>query len=453
MAIKNWCIVGLATLTLLAYSSAITTADDGGDSSDHQFKWSKSSAKKKVKRARPSRTRRKRRRAQGSSTRRQTKTTVRKLSGLPPKEETRFKREEVIVQFRLRTRQARRDALAQQLGLRILEAQTFTLAGFTAHRYLVPTQRTVRQTIVELERSADVVYAQPNYIYELQKNNTAKAKPNYAFKRMSLGPVHETTRGSKVKIAVIDSGIDRSHPELASAKIASHDLRDQKEEMDRSHGTSIAGIIGAQRSIAGVAPDADIIGISAFATSSDGKTRSNSWVISKSMDLAHKLGAKVFNLSFAGPGDPIVRRALKKARQEGIVAIAAAGNAGPKSAPLYPAGYRSVIAVSATDVKDAIYENANRGKYVTLSAPGVQILTLAPKASYRISSGTSISTAYVSGLSALLLSANPKLGRDSIERILKKSSTDLGKPGRDEVFGVGIPDAVKALKRAITARR
>jgi subtilisin family serine protease len=132
---------------------------------------------------------------------------------------------------------------------------------------------------------------------------------------------------------------------------------------------------------------------------------------------ARIINMSFINMSFAGPKDPSLERALKVAYDKGIVLIAAAGNAGPKSAPLYPAADPNVIAVTATDVDDKLFTGANRGKYISVAAPGVDILVPAPEGEYQITTGTSVAAAEVSGIVALLLERNPKLTPADIRRI------------------------------------
>ena len=125
--------------------------------------------------------------------------------------------------------------------------------------------------------------------------------------------------------------------------------------------------------------------------------------------------------------------------------VAAAGNAGPKSPPLYPAANANVIAVSATDAQDKLFAASNRGSYIALAAPGVDIFLPAPDEKYQMTSGTSFSAAYVSGLAALMLERNPALKPDEVRAILMKTARDLGPPGRDDLFGAGEADAFAAV--------
>ena len=150
-------------------------------------------------------------------------------------------------------------------------------------------------------------------------------------------------------------------------------------------------------------------------------------------------------MSFAGAADPAIARAIAIARRKDIVLIAAAGNAGATSAPLYPAADRNVIAVTATDVDDKVFGRANRGKYVALAAPGVDILMPTPGGNYQLSSGTSMAAAYVSGVAALLIERKPQLNPEQLKKVLTSSARDLGPKGPDPEYGAGLVDAYQAI--------
>ena len=111
--------------------------------------------------------------------------------------------------------------------------------------------------------------------------------------------------------------------------------------------------------------------------------------ILKGLDWAGKSKANIVNMSFAGPADAELQAMLKALRANGVVLIAAVGNAGPRSPPLYPAADPNVIAVSATDMDDKPFAQANRGTHIAVAAPGVSILAAAPDGGYQMPSGTS----------------------------------------------------------------
>jgi subtilisin family serine protease len=150
-------------------------------------------------------------------------------------------------------------------------------------------------------------------------------------------------------------------------------------------------------------------------------------------------------MSFAGPDDPMLQLALQKAHDKGVVLIAAAGNLGPKSPPLYPAADPNVIAVTATDAKDQLLAQANQGSYVAVAAPGVDILEPAPNGGYQVTTGTSVAAAHVSGIVALLIDHDPTLDAVAIREILTTSAKHHTPKGRDDQFGWGEVDPYRAL--------
>jgi subtilisin family serine protease len=153
-------------------------------------------------------------------------------------------------------------------------------------------------------------------------------------------------------------------------------------------------------------------------------------------------------MSFAGPKDPVVERSVAAAAGKGIVLVAAGGNAGPKSPPLYPAANPNVIAVSATDAQDKLFPASNRGAHIAIAAPGVDIFMPAPGGKYQMNSGTSFSAAYISSLAALVLERDPTLKPEQVRTILTRTAHDLGAPGRDDLFGAGEADAYAAVTAA-----
>jgi subtilisin family serine protease len=131
--------------------------------------------------------------------------------------------------------------------------------------------------------------------------------------------------------------------------------------------------------------------------------------------------------------------------------VAAAGNAGAKSPPLYPAANPNVIAVSGTDAQEKLFAASNRGNHIAIAAPGADIFLPAPDDKYQITSGTSFSAAYISGVAALIMERNPALKPNDVRAILMKTARDLGTPGRDDLFGAGNADAFAAVTAAAAA--
>jgi subtilisin family serine protease len=343
-------------------------------------------------------------------------------------------------------------ALSRRFHLTRVQSQTLPTMNATFLRWRIADDRSVDDVVRELNASGAVSSAQRNSIFRLQETPAAShaspagqegAMPQYALASLHLPEAHTLSRGAGVRIAVIDSAIDVHHPELSGAIESSFDALGG-DEGAHAHGTSIAGVIASHQRLTGSAPMARLIAIRAFGAQKSG-AESNSFVILKSLDYAIAHGAQIINMSFAGPQDAAISRALGIAATKGIVLVAAAGNAGPKSPPLYPGADSNVIAVTATDSSDRLFDAANHGGYIALAAPGVDILTPLPDGKYGVSSGTSLSAAYVSGLAALMIARDPKLAPAELRAMLTGSARDLGPKGRDDEFGAGEADAFAAV--------
>jgi subtilisin family serine protease len=341
---------------------------------------------------------------------------------------------------------AQADELARRHGLVRLQSQNFTLIGSTIGLFRIAGRRAAETVSRELAADANVRSVQPNFRYVLQDQKAALTEGDpgqYAVAELRLPEAHKLADGANVTIAVIDSGIDTKHPELADSIADSFDALGSKEG-PHVHGTGVAGAIVAHARLTGSAPAARILAIRAFGKTSSG-AESTSFVILKGLDYAAAHGAQIVNMSFAGPKDALVERGIAALAGKGIVMVAAAGNAGAKSPPLYPAANANVIAISATDAQDRLFTASNRGGYIAVAAPGVDLFLPAPDEKYQITSGTSFSAAYVSGLAGLMLERDPALKPEQLRAILMKTARDLGSPGRDDLFGAGEADAFAAV--------
>src|SRR5258707_13338 len=319
------------------------------------------------------------------------------------------------------------DELARRHGLVRLQSQDFPLLGATIGLFRITDRRTVETASRQFATDASVHWVQPNYRYLLQDQQAALTEGDpaqYALAKLRLPQAHTLAHGANVTIAVIDSGVDVRHPELANSIGDSFDVLGSKEG-PHAHGTGIAGAIVAHARLMGSAPEARILAIRAFGTAPGG-VESTSFVVLKGLDYAVAHGAQIINMSFAGPKDPLIERGIAATAARGVVMVAAAGNAGPKSPPLYPAANANVIAVSATDAQDRLFAASNGGSHIAVAAPGADIFLPAPDEKYQMTSGTSFSAAYVSGLVALILERNPALKPDQVRAIVMRTARDLG---------------------------
>jgi subtilisin family serine protease len=265
------------------------------------------------------------------------------------------------------------------------------------------------------------------------------------------------SQGEGVTVAVIDTGIDASHPDLAG-QIApgGYDFvgKDEDPRDGNGHGTHVAGIIAAAvnngAGIAGIAPKAKIMPLRVL----DDSGRGSSFAILKAMSHAVKKGAKVINLSLGSPPGGLLSRAYMRVfgdslLRKGVLLVAAAGNeAGPVG---MPAQVSSFMAVSATNSLDRLASFSNFGKTVSVAAPGVDILSTMPTypctlstnhpdritTTYSQLSGTSMATPVVAGAAALVWAQHPTWKPQQVREALEKTALDLGQAGRDTQYGFG----------------
>ena len=362
---------------------------------------------------------------------------------IPPPGERRLVANEIVLH--LPTMPGRTlDAIARRHRLTLLGSRPLSLTGHTIYRWRIDDGRTVADVIRELGTEQRISAAQPNFTFTLQDARSSREgdPAQYAVAKLHLTEAHRLANGENVLVAVIDSGIDGSHPELAGVIAGTYDAVTGEERPD-AHGTAIAGAIAAHARLIGVAPRVRLLAIRAFGTGA--APEGTSFGILAGLDWAVQHGARIVNMSFAGPEDPVLRQALGNARKQGVVLIAAAGNAGPDSAPAYPGADPNVIAVTATDKDDRVFAMANRGSYVALAAPGVDILTAAPNGAMQLATGTSVAAAHVSGIAALLIERKPSLRPDEVRKVLMSTAHRVGARPRDDAYGAGLADALDAI--------
>ncbi len=331
----------------------------------------------------------------------------------------------------------------------LIEQQSLHYRGLYIYEFRINDLSTmsVRDAIRLLHGAnlANVPLIQPNYLFLVgqQSQRPAPAAANqtqqgdaaqYIVEKLKLGDVHRLATGNNVIIAVIDSEIDAGHPDLAG--VVRQRFSAVGPEPPHPHGTGMAGAIASRQKLVGIAPNARLLAVHAF-SSKAATAESTTFQILKGIDWSVLQGARIINMSFAGPRDPSLERALKAAYDRNVVLVAAAGNAGPKSPPLFPGADPNVIAVTATDVDDKLFPGANRGRYVAIAAPGVDILVPAPQDAYQLTTGTSVASAEVSGVVALMLERNPNLRPADVRRILTSTARRLGTATRDDNFGYG----------------
>ena len=200
--------------------------------------------------------------------------------------------------------------------------------------------------------------------------------------------------------------------------------------------------------VRGIAPSATLISVGAFPLDRGTQPQmTTTFVLLRSLELSVANGARVLTLRLAGPRDPLIERAVAAAAARDVILIAAAGNNGDKAPPAYPAACPEVIVViTAIDARDELYARANRGRYIAIAAPGVDVLAPACGNGHDLQSGTSFAAAHISGILALRIERQPELTAEQARRTLIASAVDLGEPGHDDAFGAGCTSAMAALR-------
>jgi subtilisin family serine protease len=326
--------------------------------------------------------------------------------------------------------------IAASFGLEVRSQRQSRLLGTTLVRFGIPDGRPVGTVLAQLAADGRTQRREPNHVYSLQQ---AAGIVNYAFERIQLD--NKDASGENVRVAVIDTGIDDTNPALSGVIADQFDAMPNVPVEKRDHGTSVDGLIAGVGALEGMAPGARIYHARAF---EGGKSTMD--VILSALDWAAEQNVSIINMSFVGPKNDLLATACRNARGLGIILVAAAGNNGPKAPYGYPAAYDGVIAVTATDAKDGLMPQANRGAYVFISAPGVEMV--APSgAGSDVVTGTSFAAAIVSGAIANLIHAAPERSADDIEKALAATARDLGLKGRDKDFGYGLLD-IKAAEAA-----
>jgi thermitase len=311
------------------------------------------------------------------------------------------------------------------------------------------------------EDAPGVAWVQPNYIYRATYTPSdplygSGSSGQWGLRRIGAPAAWDVTRGdARVVVAVVDTGVDYTHPDLASQVDTANDWDfingDSNAMDDHGHGTHVSGIIAATMDNGvggvGVAPQVRILPVKVL----DSKGSGDTFGVSAGIRYAADNGARIINLSLAGPSDASMGSAVAYAQSRGCVVIAAAGNDGSSGGASYPARYSGVIGVGATTSTDAHASFSNWGTGVDIAAPGVNILSTLPTALYPSGygswSGTSMATPFVAGVAALVMSANATTNPDVVIPRLLSTAQDLGYP---DYFGNGLVRADLAVEGPVT---
>jgi subtilisin family serine protease len=262
------------------------------------------------------------------------------------------------------------------------------------------------------------------------------------------------TQGDGVRVALLDSGIDESHPDLAAAIDEARDFtQSRRGPADRNgHGTHVAGIVAARqnnRGVIGVAPQSRLLIAKVLGDDGIG----NSAAVAAGVDWACDHGASIISMSLGSPQPDVqLRQAIERAAAKGVFVIAAAGNAGRPNSVNYPARWRETVAVAAVDRNGQLSRFSSRGPQVDIAAPGQDVLSTFRNGGYAKLSGTSMAAPFVAGVVALLIALHrgatdartPLQSIDDLLEHLYRTASDAGAIGHDPGYGWGLinPDGL-----------
>lgn len=319
-------------------------------------------------------------------------------------------------------------------------------SGVSAKSVLAKLSKHPHLKRVELDRKVRASYV-PNDPYYASEYHLAKIGTPSAW---------NSTQGAGVTIAILDTGVDGAHPDLAPNMVPGYNFVDNNTNTADTcgHGTAVAGSAAASSNnalgVAGVAGQAKIMPIRIGAADATGACTAYTSTIVSGIMYAADRGARIVNVSF-GPlaGSAAVQNAAQYLKSKGGLLFVSAGNNGVDAAI---APTTSMIVVSATDSGDSRTSWSNFGSFVSLAAPGAGIWTTSKGNLYQQWNGTSFSSPVAAGVGALVMAANPSLDNQTVESLLYSTAVDLGSVGRDAYFGHGRVNAAAAVAAAVAKR-
>jgi subtilisin len=329
-----------------------------------------------------------------------------------------------------------------------------------SHRLLpAMTASLPEEEIAALRGNSSIAYVEENAIYAVAPQPPAgnELGNSWGVTRIFADVAHASgNRGAGIRVAILDTGMDYSHEDLAANYRGGYDFvfddQDPYDDSTFSHGTHVAGIVAAKENglgVVGVAPDAELLAVKVLDGAGFG---TEDWIIA-GIEWAVLNGAHIINLSIQGPDSQGLKDACDAAYYDaGVLLVAAGGNSLAGGGPVrYPAAYDSVIAVTATNKLDVPGYFAPVGDVIELAAPGVDVLSTVAGGRYDLLSGTSQAAPHVAGAAALYLLVNTTdlngdglVNNQDLRLLLQTTSMDLGDAGKDPIYGYGLVHAGRA---------
>jgi len=333
----------------------------------------------------------------------------------------------------------------RQAGFGVLEHIRLGRLNMSLVRVSTPSGMSVADAIKELSILLPGVTIDANQQYEASAGGSAIAGSNA--REMAGWDTLSPTCGTGLVLGQIDSGVDMTHPALVGQHIEHQAFtKPGREPGPPDHGTAVAAMLVGKADWGGLLPGAKLYAANMFEINEDGKKVGSSIGLLKAVDWLATQHVDAVNLSIAGSDNKVVRQAFEFAQKAGLMMIASVGNWGSADKPAYPAAYDFVIAVTATKGSELIYSHANQGRYVDFAAPGVAIYTAQAGGGGKAQSGTSFATPYITAMAAILNNAGKTPTPEDLRKALSTATRDLGKPGKDDIFGYGYVNARPSCK-------
>ncbi len=325
---------------------------------------------------------------------------------------------------------------AGRLGFRIIERVPLSGLDMDLLRLSLPGRISPEEALEILRANFPTLVTDVNTIFEPSAAN----RPASLAREIAGWSPASATCGEGLRIGIIDGAVDVDHPALKGQRIEFRSfLKEGRRPGAASHGTAIAAMmvgLPADKGWGGLLPAAQLFAGNMF-EARGGENVGNTVALLRALEWLIEKKVHVANLSVAGGDNTLMRLAFKKAKLAGVVAVAAAGNWGSADKPAFPAALAETVAVTAVNKDMLIYRQANRGRYVDFSAPGVRVWTAVPGGG-KFQSGTSFATPFIASVIAVAVARGAPPDAGELRRLLRRKAFDLGAPGRDDIFGFGI---------------
>jgi len=296
------------------------------------------------------------------------------------------------------------------------------------------------EELADVSKSINAGSADMNHIYAPEAEKTVTPKRQEQPREIAYGLGMPANLKQQMRIGLIDTLLDQSHAALMNGKLTVADFVPYSQKRPQKHGTAVAAIlVGEETSVfKGLSPASNLYAASVFSESTPGNITATTESLILAIDWLVREKIQVINMSLSGPPNQLLEIAVNRAYERGTIIVAAVGNAGPTSKPLYPAAYKNVIAVTAIDSESRVYLRANRGKHIDFSAPGVDVISALAGGGYQGNSGTSIAAPFATIILAESLSGSDTKRMADVIDALRNGATDIGTPGFDTTYGYGL---------------